>query len=292
MGGARLGACSRAARVTIQTFFPSRTHGRPAEVSVTRTKAFEAAHAYRDPSFGPATRIHGHNYVLTATIAGSVDPETDFLVDFRELDALLREVTQPLDHHRLDVEYAALAGREASAEALASTLFTELAPRVASVIPSARLAAVRLAETDSLWADADGGGNVEVTRAYGFSAAHRLADPGRSDEENRRLYGKCANPQPHGHDYRFEVTVRGAIDPTLGTVTDLGALDAAVQELVVGPFDHRYLNVEVAQFARVLPTAERIAERIWQLLDPHVPKLARIVVYETPRSAFAYEGPG
>jgi 6-pyruvoyltetrahydropterin/6-carboxytetrahydropterin synthase len=151
---------------------------------------------------------------------------------------------------------------------------------------------VRLAESDTLWADAGGGTDVEVTRAYGFSAAHRLADASRTEDENRRIYGKCANPQPHGHDYRFEVTVRGPLDPDLGTVTDLAALDAAVEELVVTPFDHRYLNVEVEPFGQVLPTAERIAERIWQLLLPRVPRLARVVVYETPRSAFAYEGPG
>ena len=278
--------------MTIQPFFV--THGDPGlgGVRVTRAKPFEAAHAYRHPSFGHAARVHGHNYVLTATIAGSIDPETDFLVDFRDLDGLLKEVTGPLDHRRLDVEYAALAGREASAEALAVTLFDELAGRVAARIPRARLAAVRLAENDTLWADAGGGTDVEVTRAYGFSAAHRLADASRSDEENRRIYGKCANPQPHGHDYRFEVTVRGPLDPKLSTVTDLGALDAAVDELVVSPFDHRYLNVEVEPFGQVLPTAERIAERIWQLLVPRVPKLARVVVYETPRSAFTYEGPG
>jgi len=278
--------------VTIQRFFVARAPGRPGEVRVTRAKPFEAAHAYRDPVFGEATRVHGHNYVLTATIAGRIDASTDFLVDFRDLDGLLREITARLDHRRLDVEYAPLAGREASAEALAATLFAELAPRVATAIPSARLDAVRLAENDTLWADTGGGGDVEVTRAYGFSAAHRLADPSRSEDENRRIYGKCANPQPHGHDYRFEVTVRGPLDPRLGTVTDLGALDAAVEELVVAPFDHRYLNVEVEPFARVLPTAERIAERIWQLLAPRVPKLARVVVYETPRSAFTYEGPG
>ena len=60
---------------------------------------------------------------------------------------------------------------------------------------------------------------MEVTRAYGFSAAHRLADPARSEDENRRIYGKCANVQPHGHDYRFEVTIRGPLDPKLSTVT-------------------------------------------------------------------------
>jgi 6-pyruvoyltetrahydropterin/6-carboxytetrahydropterin synthase len=277
--------------MTIQRFFVPRGAGEPGEVRVTRAKAFEAAHAYRDPAFGRATRVHGHNYVLTATIAGRIDPATDFLVDFRDLDGGLREITAPLDHHRLDVEYDALAGREASAETLAATLFAELAPRIATAIPSARLDAVRLAENDTLWADSGGGADVEVTRAYGFSAAHRLADPSRSDEENRRIYGKCANPQPHGHDYRFEVTVRGPLDPKLGTVTDLAALDAAVEQLVVGPFDHRYLNAEVEPFTKVLPTGERIAERIFQLLAPRVPKLARVVVYETPRSAFTYEGP-
>lgn len=277
--------------MTIQPFFVTHGDRVPGEVRVTRAKPFEAAHAYRDPAFGHASRVHGHNYVLTATIAGSIDRETDFLVDFRELDGLLKEATLPLDHRRLDVEYAALAGREASAEALAVTLFDELAPRVARAIARARLAAVRLAENDTLWADAAGGTDVELTRAYGFSAAHRLADPSRSEEDNRRIYGKCANPQPHGHDYRFEVTVRGPLDPTLSVVTDLGTLDATVEEVVVAPFDHRYLNVEVEPFAHVLPTAERIAERIWQLLAPRVPKLARVVVYETPRSAFAYEGP-
>ena len=74
-------------------------------------------------------------------------------------------------------------------------------------------------------------------------------------------------------------------------MTDLGALDATVEEQVVTCFDHRYLNVEVEPFQRVIPTAERIAERIWELLSPHVAGLARIVVYETPRSAFTYEGP-
>lgn len=277
--------------MTLQRFFAPTLARRAGQVRVTRAKAFEAAHAYRDRSFGEAGRIHGHNYQVTATIGGSVDPMTHFLVDFRDLDALLKEVTAPLDHRRLDVEYAGLAGREASAESLAVALFADLGPRVAEAIPAARLDTIRLAETEDLWADTNGGDDVELTRAYGFSAAHRLADPARSDQDNRRIYGKCANPHPHGHDYRFEVTVRGLLDASTSTVTDLGVLDHTVETEVVARFDHRYLNVEVEPFATVLPTAERIAERIWALLSPGVPKLARIVVYETPRSAFTYEGP-
>jgi 6-pyruvoyltetrahydropterin/6-carboxytetrahydropterin synthase len=151
-----------------------------------------------------------------------------------------------------------------------------------------RLARIRVSESDELWSERDEGGTVELTRAYEFSAAHRLADPDRSDEENRRLYGKCANPQPHGHAYRFEVTVGGEPDRETGLIADVAAIDEAVSCKVLEAFDHRYLNVEVPPFDRVLPTAERIAERIWGLLAKDVPNLARVVVYETPRSSFAY----
>jgi 6-pyruvoyltetrahydropterin/6-carboxytetrahydropterin synthase len=259
------------------------------EVAVTRAKSFEAAHRYRDERFGKAARLHGHNFTVSATIAGPVDPSTHFVVDFRKLDALLSDAIAPLDHRRLDTEYAALDGREPSTEALAGTLFGILAPVVRSRL-GVRLARLRVAESDDLWSERDEGGNVELTRAYEFSAAHRLADPSRSDEENRRLYGKCANPEPHGHAYRFEVTVRGEPDRDTGLVADVGALDEAVRCKVLDAFDHRYLNVEVPPFDDVLPTAERIAERIWALLAKEIPHLARVVVYETPRSAFAYVG--
>lgn len=277
--------------MTLQRFLSVRARKRSSAILVTRARPFEAAHAYRDPSFGTSTRVHGHNYVLAATIGGRIDPRTHFMVDFRRLDELLKEVTAPLDHRRLDVEYLPLADREPSAEVLAVVLFEQLAQLVTRAIPAARLAGVRLLETGDLWADTDGGENVELTRAYGFSAAHRLADPGLNDEDNHRLYGKCANPHPHGHDYRLEVTVRGQPDAQRGTVTDLGALDRSVQESVLTRFDHRYLNEEVEPFATTVPTAERICERVWELLAPRVPGLARIVLYETPRSAFTYEGP-
>ena len=268
----------------------------PGEVAVTRSRGFEASHRFgREGTtadrYGHASRLHGHNYVVSATIAGSIDPCTHFLVDFRSLDDLLREAVAPLDHRRLDVEYAALGDREPSTEALAVALFGALAPHVRSRLEQARLLGVRVAENDGLWADRREGGAVEVTRAYAFSAAHRLADPQRDDAENRRIYGKCANPQPHGHDYRFEVTVAGEPDPRTGLVADVKALDEAVAARVLRLFDHRYLNAEVPPFDRVQPTAERIAERIWELIAPDVAGLARVVVYETPRSAFAYAGP-
>jgi len=263
----------------------------PREVAVTRAKAFEAAHRFNDPRFGKAARLHGHNFVVTATIAGPIDPATHFLVDFRRLDELLNEAVEPLDHRRLDTEYPALAGREPSTEALAAVLYAALGPRVRERL-GAGLVRLRVAESDALWSERNEGGAMELTRAYEFSAAHRLADPDRSDEENRRLYGKCANPQPHGHAYRFEVTLRGDPDPKTGLIADLGVIDDAVRRRVLDALDHRYLNVEVPPFDRVLPTAERIAERIWGLLAKDMAGLARVVVYETPRSAFTFTGDG
>lgn len=258
-------------------------------VLISRPKAFEAAHAYRGERFGPARRVHGHNYVLTATIAGAIDPATHFVLDFRRLDDALATAVSAMDHRRLDVEYAALHGREPGVEALAVAAFDDLAPRVASL--AVRLAGVRVAETADLWADHDGGDSVELTRAYGFSAAHRLARPGRSPDDERALYGKCANPHPHGHDYRVEITLAGRPDPQTGLLCDLARLDDAVERCVTGPFDHRYLNEEVPPFDRVVPTAERIAEDVWRRLAGEVPGLDRIVIYETPRSAFTYRGP-
>jgi 6-pyruvoyltetrahydropterin/6-carboxytetrahydropterin synthase len=276
----------------IARFFAPAVRQAAGTVLVTRARAFEAAHAYRGAGFGHDRALHGHNYVVTATIAGRVDPATDVLADLRAIDPLLRDVVDRLDHRRLDVEYEPLGGREPGVEPLAVALFGELARAVRGALPQARLASLRVAETDDLWADHAGGDLVELTRSYSFSAAHRLARAELSDEENRSLYGKCANPHPHGHDYRVEVTVSGAPDPETGLVTDLGGLDRCVHEVVLARFDHRYLNAEVPPFDRVVPTGERIAQRVWELLAPVTPGLARIVVYETPRSAFSYRGPG
>jgi 6-pyruvoyltetrahydropterin/6-carboxytetrahydropterin synthase len=276
----------------IAAFFAPIARAPRGSVLVTRSRAFEAAHAYRGAAFGRDRAVHGHNYVVTVTVAGAIDPRTDVLADLRDIDPVVRQVTDPLDHRRLDVEYAPLGAREPGVEALAVALFGELDPAVRRALPGAALASVRVAESDDLWADHDGGDLVELTRAYSFSAAHRLARPDRSDEENRALYGKCANPHPHGHDYRIEVTVAGRPDAATGLVTDLGMLDRCVAERILERFDHRYLNVEVPPFDRIVPTGERIAERIWELLADVTPGLARVVVYETPRAAFTYRGPG
>lgn len=124
-----------------------------------------------------------------------------------------------------------------------------------------------------------------VTRKAEFSASHLCRLPSLNDEENRALFGEGANPNGHGHNYVIEVTVEGEPDPVTGMVIDLKVLKQIMEEEVVGPMDHRFLNYEVKPFDRVVPTAENVAGEIWCRLEKRIsgPKvsLARVRLFET-----------
>jgi 6-pyruvoyltetrahydropterin/6-carboxytetrahydropterin synthase len=132
---------------------------------------------------------------------------------------------------------------------------------------------------------------VRVTRRVHFSAAHRLHNPALSDEENRRLYGLCNNPNWHGHNYELDVTVEGEVDPVTGYVVDLGEVRDVAEE-VVGDLDHRNLNLDVAWLEGTIPSTENLVVAIWNRLAPRIPrgKLVRLVLWETPRNAAEYMG--
>jgi 6-pyruvoyltetrahydropterin/6-carboxytetrahydropterin synthase len=133
-----------------------------------------------------------------------------------------------------------------------------------------------------------------VTRRYEFAASHRLHAAELSEEENRRLYGKCNNPYGHGHNYVVEVSVRGPLEGSTGRAVDTAALDELVRREVVLPFDHKNLNREVAVFAGAVPTSENLGfeicrrlKRNWKQVFPSEwPKLERIRIGETARNIF------
>lgn len=134
---------------------------------------------------------------------------------------------------------------------------------------------------------------VRVTRRLHFSAAHRLHRSDWSDERNREVFGDCANPNWHGHNYELDVTVEGEVDPETGFVMDLKELRNRVQEWVLGDLDHRNLNVEVPWLEEVNPTTENVVVAIWERLVPRLPRgirLHRLVLYETPRNHVEYQG--
>jgi len=124
---------------------------------------------------------------------------------------------------------------------------------------------------------------VYLTRKCEFSASHFYHNPDFSPEENRRVFGKCNNPNGHGHNYTLEVTVKGEVDPRSGFVVDLKQLKDVMNREVLEALDHRFLNKEVPEFRQQIPTTENLAIAIWRRLEPKL-KLARmhrVRLYET-----------
>lgn len=132
---------------------------------------------------------------------------------------------------------------------------------------------------------------IEVTRRYRFPAAHVLRSARLDDAANERIYGKCANPSGHGHDYGLEVSVSGPIDATTGAIIPVDRLDAIVEAKVLRRLSHRLLNDD-PWFAQAVPTAEQIALAIEHELAPAVAacssaRVVRVRVVETRRNIFA-----
>jgi 6-pyruvoyltetrahydropterin/6-carboxytetrahydropterin synthase len=132
---------------------------------------------------------------------------------------------------------------------------------------------------------------VRVTRRVHFNAAHRLHNPSLSDEENQRIFGPCNSPNWHGHNYELDITVEGEPDPATGYLVDLGAVRRAAEE-VLKDVDHRNLNVDVPWLQGVIPSTENLVVELWKQLAPRIPRgrLARLVLYETPRNWAEYWG--
>ena len=127
---------------------------------------------------------------------------------------------------------------------------------------------------------------VAVYRHEHFNAAHRIHNPSLSDVENAALYGKCNNPNGHGHNYELTVRVCGPVDPVVGYVMDLGVLSTTIKQHVLDRLDHKFLNIDVPEFNTVNPTAENIAMVIHGLLRPHIPEHldVHVILAETPRN--------
>jgi 6-pyruvoyltetrahydropterin/6-carboxytetrahydropterin synthase len=132
---------------------------------------------------------------------------------------------------------------------------------------------------------------VSLTRRYRFSASHRLHRSRFSEEENRRLYGKCANPHGHGHNYEVEVTITGPVDSATGMVANLGDLDPFVEREVVEAFDHKYLNEQVVEFREIVPTSENLCSEIYRRLRAFPSaRLERVRIEETSKNSFEFAG--
>jgi len=136
---------------------------------------------------------------------------------------------------------------------------------------------------------------IFVTRKAHFNAAHRLHNPGKSDEWNKKTYGKCNNPNWHGHNYVIEVTVAGDPNPETGYVIDLGRLKSIINDRILEPCDHKNLNLEVGFLEGVIPTSENLVKAFFEELEEDVNEAAQgnstlysVKLYETERNIAEY----
>jgi 6-pyruvoyltetrahydropterin/6-carboxytetrahydropterin synthase len=136
--------------------------------------------------------------------------------------------------------------------------------------------------------------DVTVTRRLRFNAAHRVYNPALSDEDNDRIFGKCNNPNWHGHNYTLDVSVTGPVDATTGYVMDLGAVRDLVSREVLSRVDHRNLNLEVDFMRGIIPTTENLVVAMWRVIEPILrpARLSRLVLWETENHYAEYDGRG
>lgn len=135
---------------------------------------------------------------------------------------------------------------------------------------------------------------IYLTRRERFNAAHQLYNPNWSDEKNLKVYGKCSNPNWHGHNYELFVTIKGEINEKLGYVADLKLLSKIIKKKVVNELDHRNINLEVSFMKGKMATTENLAIAIWDVLSPHIKKIGaelhKVRITETENNSIEYFG--
>jgi 6-pyruvoyl-tetrahydropterin synthase len=264
------------------------------ECVITRRAQFSASHRYwlaelsaaeNLERFGPTSRApgHGHNYVLYVSMVGELD-EYGMVLNLSDVKhTLKREVTDHLDFSYLNDVWPEFQQTLPTTEALAQAIWHRLAPHLP-------LTNIQLFEHPELWAEYQGNSmEAYLTISTHFSAAHRLAHPDLSFEDNCEIYGKCARPNGHGHNYHLEVTVKGKVDSRTGMIVDLEGLQKAIDDHVVEPFDHTFLNKDIPYFSKVVPTAENIAVHIRDLLQKPIQDLGaqlhKVKLIESPNNS-------
>jgi 6-pyruvoyltetrahydropterin/6-carboxytetrahydropterin synthase len=267
-------------------------------VYATRRFEFSASHRYwradwsseqNERVFGKCTSAygHGHNYTLDVTIKGTPDPLTGMIMNLADLKAIVGAVLEEFDHKHLNEDTPYFKERIPTTENIVRVLWGLIAPRIPEGVALAHL---RLYEMNDLWAEYDGADTTSFSRSYVFSAAHRLHAPALSDEQNRALYGKCDNPNGHGHNYTLEVTAGGVVDDATGMVIDLVELDRTVRG-VLDTLDHKHLDREIAGFASQTSTGENIVVYLWGELAPRLEgRLMHLKLWETKNNVFEYNG--
>lgn len=225
----------------------------------------------------------GHYFTLAVTVAGDLSPDSSYLLNIKDIDQAVRRIAIP--------RIAEIIRRRP--EEFGAPLLLDLFSLLESAWKSATLEKLVLSLSPFLNLSVHSSERpmTRLSQKFEFAASHRLHNPALSDEKNRQTYGKCNNPHGHGHNYELEVTLTG--NPTSsGLLSNIPAFEETVARTVIDRFDHKNLNVEVAEFAAVIPSVENIAKVIYGLLKPKLQSdhshLESVTVWETPKTWCEY----
>jgi 6-pyruvoyltetrahydropterin/6-carboxytetrahydropterin synthase len=225
----------------------------------------------------------GHYFVVQMTVAGSLDPHSSYLQNIKLIDALVRERGVPVVEQAIRENHFGGGGN----------VLTRLFETFRNPWPNLSLKRLHLSLSPFLALSIVSPEHpmVRLSQKFEFSAAHQLCNRSLTDDENRRLFGKCSNPHGHGHNYELQVTITGKPDAN-GVVIHVPAFERLVAETVIERMDHKNLNVEVPEFRDVIPSVENIAMVIYRMLEPKFAdtqaKLASVTVWETPKTWCEY----
>jgi 6-pyruvoyltetrahydropterin/6-carboxytetrahydropterin synthase len=233
----------------------------------------------------PSLRGFGTFLSLQVTLGGDLDPASNYLLNIKQIDAVVRERAIPFTAN------AVLGSLPLTPERAIAGLFESLKDAWRGL----HLESLRLSLSPFLSYSAFAGElpMVRLSQKFEFSATHRLHNPALSAEDNTRTFGKCNNPHGHGHNYELQVTLAGQPNAS-GVLIDVPAFERIVAEAVVDRFDHKNLNIELSEFRELIPTVENIARVIYRLLKPPLQKagasLASVTVWETPKTWCEFTG--
>ena len=228
----------------------------------------------------PTLNGFGHYFTLRITLAGDLHPDTGYLRNIKEIDDIVRR-------RGIQIVADAIKNRCAVGK-IPVALFEHLK----NSWPGASLHELQLNLSPflSVGCLAKEHPMVRLSQKFEFSAAHRLHNPALTDAENRKAYGKCNNAHGHGHNYELQVTLSGTPD-TNGVLVNVPDFERLVAETVVERFDHKFLNLETAEFRDLIPSVENIARVIYGLLKSKFKgstQLASVTVWETPKTWCEY----
>jgi 6-pyruvoyltetrahydropterin/6-carboxytetrahydropterin synthase len=266
---------------------------------LSRKINFSATHVYRKADwneelnrkvFGLCSNPngHGHDYSLEVMVKGNLNNNSGIVVNTTDIKKITEDfVVQELDGKFLDREHPFFIKNIPTTENLVHYIWESLEHKFSGC----KLHRIRLHENHYLNSQKEEGSMIQLTRKYHFCAAHRLHSIHLSDEENRKIFGKCNNPHGHGHNYYLDVTVKGELDPVTGMIMNLADLDDIVNRIVLDKFDHKHLNLDTEEFKELNPTSEVVAKVIFGMLSPCIDKLYKVGLWETEKNFFEYYGP-